>query len=240
MLEWPELETLLEECRSANEERWRQAEELSTQLAQLRPSLDIISRQYTELRILAALEAINARLLGGLGSIEILHGAGIEYVVGLAWPPAADPRASAEDAARDGVNRIDVWLGLGMEDGRPRIRIQGEKRLEAPLPTTPERFRSALLAVLRAPRFIARPQAEAEPGGDDEDEGRTSASHPPASEHESAHAAADVEQGAQPKQTDTGAEPNREPAPAELGSPEKQKPASAPDTPIAMGPPSPP
>ena len=157
MIEWPELDALLEELRADNDERWQAAQELRKQFEQLQTQLQVLAQQYDALHVHDALQALNDRLLSGMGTIEMVQsGVGIEYVAALVWPASFDPRVSADESTRQGLYRIEVWLGPGMQDGQPRIRIAGEKRLEAKLPTSTERFRAALLSVFRSPQFVAR------------------------------------------------------------------------------------
>jgi hypothetical protein len=161
MNDWPELDALYEELRQANEEHWKRTQELREQLSSLQPHLEVIASQFQELQVDEHLRAINDRLLGGLGSVEIVHGGvGIEYAAALVWPGHVHPQAEGQQTAPEDIYRIDVWLGPGMEDGRARIRIHGAKRLEAVLPTSGERFRSALLTVFRNPQRVPRPSSE--------------------------------------------------------------------------------
>jgi hypothetical protein len=155
MDDWSELDDLVNELRQQHEERWQRLDDLRQQFSALQPHVDVIGRQVSDLAVDDHLHAVNQRLLGGLGSVETVRsGAGVEYIAALLWPAHIAPTA-APDAPGDGVYRIEVWLGLGLEDGRPRIRISGSKRLEAVLPTTSARFRAALLAVLKSPQFVA-------------------------------------------------------------------------------------
>lgn len=159
MMEWPELDALVDEIRVGNEERWRQTQELHEQLGQIQAQLEVVGRQYDELQVRQLLQEINERLLGGLGTLESMHGGkGLEFVAALVWPQHCDPRSMAAEQP-DGVYRINVWLGLNLQDGKPRIRISGAKRLQASLPTSVDRFRAALLTVFRDPEFLANPQA---------------------------------------------------------------------------------
>jgi hypothetical protein len=155
MIEWPELDALVEELRAQHEERWRGMEELRTQLEQLQTQLQLVVQQVELLQVRETLRLLNERLLGGMGWIEMIEsGAGIEYTAALIWPSVADPRAPAGEPDKQGMYRIDVWLGLSPEAAQPRVRIAGAKRLEARLPTSDERFRAALLSVFRNPRFV--------------------------------------------------------------------------------------
>ena len=157
--EWPELDTLAAELREQSHEGWQQVDELRSQFEPLNAQKDLIASQCVELRVRELLQSINTRILGGLGTLEIVQaGAGLELIHGLVWSPHIDPRRHA-DEAEGTVYRIDVWLGLSLEDAKARVRIIGAKRLEATLPTSPERFRSALLAVLREPRLLTENDA---------------------------------------------------------------------------------
>jgi hypothetical protein len=49
-----------------------------------------------------------------------------------------------------------VLLHVG-PDGRGRVRVEGEKRLEAPLPTSRDRLRRVLLGAIQAPKYVSRP-----------------------------------------------------------------------------------
>ena len=161
MDDWPELDALIQELREANEERWRRTDDLRQQLAGLQPQLEVISRQFQDLRIDEHLRAINDRMLGGLGSVEIVQGGvGIEYAAALVWPGHVHPQDEANESVQESMYRIEVWLGPGLQDGRARIRIAGSKRLEAFLPTSGERFRSALLTVFRDPQRVIRPASD--------------------------------------------------------------------------------
>jgi hypothetical protein len=159
MNDWPELDAVYAELRQANEERWRRTDELRQQLAELQPQIDVISRQFVDLRVDEHLRSINDRLLAGLGSVEVVYGGvGIEYAAALVWPGHAHPIEEIDGPSEDSMYRIDVWLGPTLEDGRARIRIVGAKRLEAVLPTNGERFRTALLMAFRNPQRLERPR----------------------------------------------------------------------------------
>lgn len=197
MDDWSELEELVNDLEQRYEERWRQLAELRQQMAALQSHLEIIRRQFDELEVDAHLQALNQKLLGGLGSVEMIHsGAGIEYIAALVWPAHIVPQ-DIQDASEDGVYRIEVWLGPSLEDGRPRIRISGSKRLEALLPTSSNRFRSALLTVFQSPMFIVRPESDiseqevgaAEPSGSEAAESsEPEAAEPSEPEQQDAHA----------------------------------------------------
>jgi hypothetical protein len=166
MNDWPELDALVQELQQANEERWRKTDELRQQISGLQTQLGVITQQFEALQVDGHLRALNDRLLGGLGSIEIVHGGvGIEYAAALVWPGHVHPRSDDEQPVEESMYRIEVWLGPGLDDGRARIRIAGAKRLEAVLPTSGERFRSALLSVFSNPQRMARPVSEEAPAG---------------------------------------------------------------------------
>lgn len=190
-MEWPELDALLEEMQAEDAERWQAAQELRKHFEQLQPQIQVVAQQYETLQVQASLQALNDRLLSGMGTVELVHsGVGIEFIASLVWPAYVDPRGAAEESAKEGLYRIEVWLGPGMQDGQPRIRISGEKRLEAKLPTSTERFRAALISVFRNPRFAPREApAEApdqEPDGEQaarsDEESETVGAMPAASE----------------------------------------------------------
>ena len=193
-MDWPELDALLDELRAGNDERWQEAQELRKQFEQLQSRLQVLAEQYTGLQVHETLQMLNDRLLSGMGTIEMVHsGVGIEYIAALVWPAYFDPRASGDDASKEGLYRIDVWLGPGMQDGQPRIRISGEKRLEAKLPTNTERFRGALLSVFRSPRFVAREAGEREPEDEPAPETAASAGQEPEGAPAGAAATAEAE-----------------------------------------------
>lgn len=159
--EWPELTELVEQVRSDNAEGWQRTERLRQELGGLQPHLELIAAQFAELDIEGHLRLLNERLLAGMGNLESIHsGMGIERVAALAWPVDFHPQQTGEETARSGMFRIEVWMGPGLQDGRARIRIAGAKRLEAVLPTSAERFRTALLAVFRNPLFVASSSAD--------------------------------------------------------------------------------
>lgn len=222
MTDWPELDTLVEELRAQNEERWRQTQELHEQLSQIQAQLEVVGRQYDELQVRELLQEINERLLGGLGTLESMHGGkGLEFVAALVWPLHCDPRSIPAELG-DGVYRINVWLGLHLQDGKPRIRISGARRLQATLPTSVDRFRAALLTVFRDPEFLANPQA-AEHAEDDQVGGETDVSAQAvgvgSASRESEAAARDDSAGPAPAASpDRSAEPGPQ-APADVGAP---------------------
>jgi hypothetical protein len=158
--DWHELDLLVEELRAVHGESWQRTEQLRQQMSGLQPHLEIIAQQYEELAVASHLTTLNERLLAGMGSVELIEsGMGFEHVAALVWPSQLDPR-DLGGRDKEGYFRIEVWMGPGLQDGRARVRLAGAKRLEATLPTNPERFRSALLAVFRDPQFVERPEPE--------------------------------------------------------------------------------
>jgi hypothetical protein len=208
--DWAELEQLIEELRSANQERWTLMETTRQQLAGLQPHLDVISRQYEALEIERHLREMNERLLGGLGNVEVVQsGMGIEFIAALIWPASLGP-AEADNSPEEGtICRIEVWLGPGLQDGRARIRIAGAKRLEAVLPTTSERFRIALLSVFRNPQMVRQPVS----GATEEEQGSPSSA--------SGRAGAD-DAGPSSASEQAGAEEDLPPAEVEEAKPAKR------------------
>jgi hypothetical protein len=205
---WAELELLIEELRSANQERWTRMEAMRLQLAGLQPHLDVISRQYEALEIERHLREMNDRLLGGLGNVEVVHsGMGIEFIAALIWPASLGPAEADDGPEESAICRIEVWLGPGLQDGRARIRIAGAKRLEAVLPTSSERFRVALLSVFRNPQMVLQPAsgvsddeqgadetAQAEPAPDEVSAGETAQAEPAPDEVSAGETAGDGEE----------------------------------------------
>src|SRR5712692_7412077 len=111
MDDWPELEALIQELQQANEDRWRRTQELRQQLDGLQPHLELIEQQFRALQVDEHLRLLNDRALGGLGSVEIVHGGvGIEYAAALVWPPHVHPQVEGEQTDEECLFRIDVWL----------------------------------------------------------------------------------------------------------------------------------
>lgn len=151
---WPDLDAYAAQLR---EEHAAWAERLlavETQLASVRPSLLSLAAQYRALAIEEDLELLNRMVLGGTAMAQSLRlGYDLERYVSLFWPAAGDPRPTMARDDADGEYRVEVYLHLG-PDGRGRVRVEGEKRLEAPLPTSRERLRSVLLSAIRSPKFV--------------------------------------------------------------------------------------
>jgi hypothetical protein len=164
---WDELDALCEELHGLNAEAAERRAHLAAELESLRPMLDLLDRHDTDLAPGSALEAVRTKLLGGAGVIQRTAAAfGMDRLLVLAWPAAADPRPDLSAAA--GEYRVEVWLGLS-EQGRARVRVVGSKRMEATLPVPLDRFRAVLLNAVRAPAFTPYPAtADAEPHADAE------------------------------------------------------------------------
>jgi hypothetical protein len=202
---WEELDQLCEELDRAVEGLAERRAKRESERAMMQPVLELLDRADADLAIASALELVRERVLGGLGVAQRVSTAfGLDRLTMLAWPAEADPRPDRATAA--GEYRIEVWVGVG-EEGRPRVRIVGERRLEATLPVAREKFRAALLSAVRAPLFS--------PYGPDQ---------PAPSENETA----------EPSQSaaDSGAASD---AP-ESAAAEQTSPPPADDEPIAMGP----
>ena len=159
---WPDLDAYLAQL-SAEHAAW--AERLTlvqTQLAAVRPAVLGIATQYAALGIEEDLARLNELVLGGAAMVQAVRFAfDLERYVTLFWPVARDPRPEMARPEAEGEYRIELWLLVG-PDGRGRIRVEGAKRLEAPLPTTRERLRRVLLSALQAPRYVAASAAEGE------------------------------------------------------------------------------
>jgi len=166
--DWPELAELIARIEEAGADGWQRASQVRAQAAGLAPHVEGLAQQFVDLGVDAHLRQLNERLLAGLGSVElIVGGMGVEWVAALVWPADIHPQPPPSEVEEgEGLYRIEVWLGPGLQDGRARIRIAGAKRLEAVLPTSPERFRAALLAVFQSPMFVRRTAAE-ETNGDE-------------------------------------------------------------------------
>lgn len=223
---WEELDALCRELEASAGPASESRAHLRTQLEALRPGLELLDRHYQELGAEEAMAQVRERLLAGAGVIQrIVFDYGLERLLALMWPAAADPRAELAEAR--GEYRVEVWLRMG-EDGRPRVRVVGEKRLEAPLPVAREKFRGVLLGAVRAPAFIAHPAAGEQPAD-------AAAEAPPA------EPAAAPE--AEPARPAAGAEAPWAQAAAESEAPpatEEARPAPpAADEPIPMGPATP-
>jgi hypothetical protein len=224
---WEELEQLCNELQEAGDAWTERRSRIDAERAAIQPVIDQLEQHYTALAVEATLEEVRGQLLGGGGMMQRMHSTyGLERLAALWWPAAVDPRPDL--AGKEGEYRVEVWLGVG-EQGRPRVRIVGERRLEAVLPVSTEKFRSALLSAVRQPAFVPYARDDAAPHAPSDDStGETET--PPATEA----AAGGSEEPAVAE--DAGVDP--ETSAEEPVAPEQPE-APAGDEPIAMGPASP-
>lgn len=161
--DWPELDEYRERLRAEHAAWSERLTAVQSQLAHVRPALDRIAAQYAALGVEEDIVRLCEQVLGGAGMVQrVRFDFDLERYVTLAWPAAADPRPDLAAAHREGEYRVDVWFGLGA-DGRGRVRVEGAKRLEAPLPTSRARLRAVLLGAIQAPRHVPPPSAESAP-----------------------------------------------------------------------------
>lgn len=221
--DWPDLDAYCAQLRAEHEAWAERLTAVQTQLAQLQPALLGIAAQYRVLAIEEDLERLNQIILGGAAMAQSMRlGYDLERYISLLWPAAGDPRPTHARPDGEGEYRIDVFLHVG-PDGRGRVRVEGEKRLEAPLPTSRERLRKVLLGAVQAPKFVSPPD---EGTAEAEDEAGASPGPAPTSEP------AQTEQARGEAQPEAQAEPRREvgtdePVPAaepRPGDPEDQPP----------------
>jgi hypothetical protein len=173
--DWPDLDTYCAQLRAEHESWLERLTALQSQLAHLQPALLGIAAQYRALAIEEDLDQLNRLVLGGAAMAQTLRlGYDLERYISLLWPAAGDPRPTHARPDSEGEYRVDVLLHVG-PDGHGRIRVEGEKRLEAPLPTSRERLRRVLLGAIQAPKFVGRT-------GEDAAEAAAEGSTTPASE----------------------------------------------------------
>ncbi|MBI2761364.1 MAG: hypothetical protein HYX51_08070 [Chloroflexi bacterium] len=216
---WEELEQLCNELREAAETWSERRSRIDAERQAIQPVIDQLEQHYTALAVEPALEQVREHVLGGAGMRQRMHSTyGLERLAALWWPAAVDPRPDL--ATAEGEYRIEVWLGVS-EQGRPRVRIVGERRLEAALPVSVEKFRSALLTAVRRPAFVpyAHEDASSHPAADEPSEEAETPRQPGATDS-SGEESAIVEDAGAPSASDQPAPP-------------------ADDEPIAMGPASP-
>jgi hypothetical protein len=153
---WPDLDAYCAQLRAEHAAWVERLTAVQTQLASVRPSLLGIAAQYRALGIEDDLALLNEMVLGGIGMAQSVRlGHDLERYIALFWPVSGDPRPAMTRAEDEGEYRIEVWMLLG-PDGKGRIRVEGEKRLEATLPTSRERLRGVLLRAVQAPKFVSR------------------------------------------------------------------------------------
>jgi hypothetical protein len=157
---WSDLDSYCEQLRAEHAEWAERIDAIDTQLLAVRESLAGIGEQYRALGIDDDLAMINERILGGAGMAQSLRiGHDLERYTALIWASAGDPRPGLTRPDEDAEYRVEVWMHMG-PDGKGRIRIEGEKRLEATLPTTRERVRSVLIRAVQSPKRVSRGDAE--------------------------------------------------------------------------------
>lgn len=190
---WAALDEYARALRAEHAEWAERLGAVRGQLATAAVLLGQLERGYHDLGVEEDIALLREHVLGGAGAIQRLRfDFDLERYVALAWPAPADPRPDLAGAHAGGEYMVSIWFGMG-EDGRGRVRVEGEKRLEAPLSTTRERLRGVLLRAMQAPRWIARPGEDEGPASEEEDEmGRRQ----PDEEAESPHAEGASERGA--------------------------------------------
>jgi hypothetical protein len=224
---WEELEQLCNELQEAGEAWTERRSRIDAERKAIQPVIDQLEQHYAALAVETALEEVREQLLGGAGVTQRMHSTyGLERLAALWWPAAVDPRADL--ATAEGEYRVEVWLGVS-EQGRPRVRIAGERRLEAVLPVSTEKFRSALLSAVRRPAFVPYAREDAAPAAAGEDTTDKTATAP-----ETEATAGDNDEPASVEDTGTAQEATAEPT----HTPDQPEPP-ADDEPIAMGPASP-
>src|SRR5262245_12517341 len=155
--DWPALDAYREQLRAEHAEWRERIDTLNTQLLGVQPILDTIAAQYAALGVEEDLLRLSQAVLGGAGMMQrVRFDYDLERFITLAWPAPTDPRPPLAQAQGEGEYRVDVWFGIG-PDGRGRVRVEGAKRLEAPLPTSRERLRAVLLAAVQSPRHVQPP-----------------------------------------------------------------------------------
>lgn len=158
---WPDLDSYCEELRAEHTDWAERLDAVETQLSSLRSALAAVAAQYHILGIDDDLELINEHVLGGVGMAQSVRiGHNLERYTALLWPAAGDPRPSLVRADDDAEYRVEIWMHLG-PDGKGRIRIEGEKRLEATLPTSRERVRSVLIRAVQSPKLVSKGEMQA-------------------------------------------------------------------------------
>lgn len=222
--DWPALDSYRDQLRAEHAAWSERLTTVRTQLASVAPALAGIAAQYQALGVEEDLARLREAVLGGAGMIQrVQFDFDLERAVTLAWPAAADPRPGVATGGAESEFRVDLWFGLG-PDGRPRVRVEGAKRLEAPLPTSRERLRGALLTAIQAPRLVSRAEggdgaapefadAEAEPAEADGGAAAPTGAGPSATG--AAQPAPDSERSAPPETTEEQPVPEATPRPGD-------------------------
>lgn len=206
---WDELDALVSGLREANAEWAKSADALQQQLDGFREVTEQIERYFAELGVYEALSAISRRALNDAARIHSARlNYGLTHSAAMLWYPLDDPRAELSGAPPEATYSIEVRIGphylLGVQheagaagDQRVSVLIAGEKQLVATLPTSPEKFRAALLRAFGNPQRSGPPAA-----GDTAEPGTGTAEAAASTETSSANAQAGAD------------EPEPEPAPA--------------------------
>jgi hypothetical protein len=168
--DWAELEALIVELREANE-RWRNTNEtLQKQLESFREVTEQIEQHFDGLAVYDSLLTLSSRVLNDAARVHTGRlNYGLTLSAAMVWYAMDDPRLELADASPEGSYTIEVRIGprylLGVErdagassDQRMSVLIAGEKQLVATLPTTPEKFRAALLRAFTAPHYSGPPR----------------------------------------------------------------------------------
>ena len=179
--DWTDLDAYRAQLRTEHAAWAERVTLVETQLASVQPAALGIASQYQALGIEEDLERLNETILAGAAMVQTARLAfDLERYITLVWPVAGDPRPEMAREDGEGEYRIEIWLHVG-PDGRGRIRVEGAKKLEAPLPTTRERLRRVLLATIQAPRYVMPSVRAGEEEGMEQDRTQT----PPASDEQS-------------------------------------------------------
>lgn len=181
---WAELEEHLAALRAEHAAYAEQMEALTQQTSIMRGVLEQLATYATTLGVEEDLIRLCDQVLGGLGTVQRLRSPlGFSHGVSLFWDAQTDPRPSLARPGAPADYVVNVLLYLG-DDGRPRVRVEGAKRLEAPLPTSRTRLRGVLLQAIQNPRLVSQPGAEpeeqpatAQPATDDEEHRRRREPH---------------------------------------------------------------
>ena len=163
--DWADLNAYCEQLREEHETWSERLSALHSQLVHLQPALLTVAAQYRALAVEDDLAQLNQLVLGGAAMAQTVRlGYDLERYISLLWPAAADPRPSHARPESQGEYRVDILFHVG-PDGRGRVRVEGEKRLEAPLPTSRERLRRVLLAAIQAPKYVGEDGEESAGAG---------------------------------------------------------------------------
>jgi len=165
--DWPELDAYGTSLAAENPGWNERINAVESQLASMRPALNVLTSHYQALSIEDDLTRLNETVLGGTAMLQSLRlGFNLERYIALFWPVSGDPRGGDPPEGNDAEYRIEIYLHLG-PDGRGRIRVEAAKLLEAPLPTSRNRLRGVLLAAIKDPKLVSHepePSAAGDPG----------------------------------------------------------------------------